>query len=90
MRNTQVSCLKKLQHLQRLLQGKMSGRYISASAAEQRAPEYVRKGKVAAKETPAKKASVKRPTKRTIHLIGRKTSMFEDPEEAEEEAPEEI
>ncbi|KAI4999812.1 hypothetical protein ZWY2020_004401 [Hordeum vulgare] len=65
------------------------GTKISASAANLRAPEYAKKGKAISKGAPAKKAGVKRPRKRTIHLVGRKTFMFEDPEEAEEEALEE-
>ncbi|KAI5012598.1 hypothetical protein ZWY2020_024864 [Hordeum vulgare] len=65
-------------------------RKISASAVEQRAPDYAWKGKAIAKDAHAKKAGVTRPRKRTIHLVGRKTSMFEGTEEAEKEAPEEI
>ncbi|KAI4973438.1 hypothetical protein ZWY2020_035699 [Hordeum vulgare] len=57
------------------------GRKISTSAADQRAPDYAKKGKAIGKDAPAKKAGVKRPKKRTIHLVGTKTSMFEDPEE---------
>ncbi|KAI4987162.1 hypothetical protein ZWY2020_019962 [Hordeum vulgare] len=65
-------------------------RKISTSVAEQRAPDYAKKGKAIAKYAHAKKAGVKRPRKRTTHLVGRKTSMFEDPKEVEEEAPKEI
>ncbi|KAE8814361.1 hypothetical protein D1007_08429 [Hordeum vulgare] len=57
-------------------------RKISASAADLRAPDYAKKSKAISKDAPAKKAGVKRPRKRIIHLVGRKTSMFEDPEEA--------
>ncbi|KAE8780584.1 40s ribosomal protein s5-1 [Hordeum vulgare] len=42
------------------------------------------------KDAPTNKASVKKPRKRTVHLVGRKTSMYENPEGAEVEAPEEI
>ncbi|KAI4973267.1 hypothetical protein ZWY2020_028975 [Hordeum vulgare] len=65
-------------------------RKLCASAGDLRAPDYAKKGKAIAKEAPAKNTRVKRPRKRIIHLVGKKTSMFEDPEEAEEEAPEEI
>ncbi|KAI5022007.1 hypothetical protein ZWY2020_058737 [Hordeum vulgare] len=41
-------------------------------------------------DVPSKKAGMKKPRKRTIHLVGRKTSMYEDLEAAEEEAPQEI
>ncbi|KAE8799113.1 hypothetical protein D1007_25496 [Hordeum vulgare] len=65
-------------------------RKVTATPTDLRAPEYARKSTTLSKAAPTKKASVRRPRKRTVHLVGRKTSMFEDPEDAEEEAPEEI
>ncbi|KAE8802150.1 hypothetical protein D1007_22012 [Hordeum vulgare] len=59
-------------------------RKFTATPADMRAPEYARKSTELSKDAPAKKAGVKRPRKRTIHLVGRKTSMYEDPETAEE------
>ncbi|KAE8793158.1 40S ribosomal protein S5-1 [Hordeum vulgare] len=50
-------------------------RKIFASVADLRAPEYAKKGKALPKDAPAKKAGVKRPGKRSIHLVGRKTSI---------------
>ncbi|KAE8797958.1 hypothetical protein D1007_26862 [Hordeum vulgare] len=61
-------------------------RKVTATPADVRAYEYARKSTTLSKDAPAKKAGVKRPRKRTVHLVGRKTSMFEDPEDVEEEA----
>ncbi|KAI5022406.1 hypothetical protein ZWY2020_059136 [Hordeum vulgare] len=60
-------------------------RKVSATRADLRAPEYARKSKAKTSDVPAKKDAVKKPRKRIVHLVGRKTSMYKDPE-----APEEI
>ncbi|KAE8813603.1 40s ribosomal protein s5-1 [Hordeum vulgare] len=50
-------------------------RKVTATPTDLRAPEYARKSTTLNSDVPAKKASVKRPRKRTIHLVGRNTSL---------------
>ncbi|KAE8792008.1 putative exosome component 4 [Hordeum vulgare] len=52
-------------------------RKFTTTLADLRAPEYDRKSTELSKDAPAKKAGVKRPSKRTVHLVGRKTSIVQ-------------
>ncbi|KAI4983740.1 hypothetical protein ZWY2020_025606 [Hordeum vulgare] len=55
-------------------------RKVTTNPADLRAPAYVRRSTTLTNDEPAKKAGVKSPKKWTIHLVGRRTSRFGDPE----------
>ncbi|KAI4994332.1 hypothetical protein ZWY2020_029380 [Hordeum vulgare] len=65
-------------------------RKVTATPDNLIASKYARKSTTLSKDVPAKKVGVKRPRKIIVHLVWRKPSMYEDLEDVEEEAPEEI